>query len=409
MFAGGQLVAEGRAEVSAHGFLCALLAARGCANSEVVTDLAAALPRGQTRSIWEQLPEEAEYHGVSPLVQPIIRSLAQTAGVVPEHIERSFLALAARHKRATAARQGCTDDLLTAFAAGRIGVVLLKGSALMHQLYPRPELRPMVDIDLLVAPSDIDRAARAAERCGFTFADDYASRFSGRLHHLPAATARRSGFDVALEIHDDALSPDQNERLPLSRLTEPLQRVTRGSVPDGYSLGHTDMLRHLARHAFEPAACVRLIHLYDLWQYPNVFGDEIDWPTLRTKFPHVIAALQLVRYVFGSLPDTERFLGPLREPAPAGPGLGMIPLSEIAGTHGIAAKASALFRPPGWWLHGFYGVPPGASLRGVMFARHPANVARWLARRAWVAAKVRTYVSGAIGWEWSKSWQRRSA
>jgi hypothetical protein len=78
---------------------------------------------------------------------------------------------------------------------------------------------------------------------------------------------------------------------------------------------------------------------------------------------------------------------------------------------GIAAKASALFRPPAWWLHGFYGISPGASLRGVMFARHPANVARWLARRAWVAttSSARSFVSGAIGYEWSKSWQRRSA
>jgi hypothetical protein len=334
------------------------------------------------------LAEEAEYHGVSPLVQPLVTSLSRIPGLGPEHTHRTFLALAARHKRATAARLSCTNDLLLAFDAEHIGVVLLKGSALMHQLYARPELRPMADIDVLVARSDLDRAARVAERCGFTFADGYESRFSGRLHHLPAATTQRSGFDVALEIHDDAFSPDQNESLTFTALTEPLRRFSRGSGPDGYSLAHTDMLRHLARHAFEPATRVRLIHLYDLWLYPKVFGHEIDWPLMRAKYPHVMAALQLVRYVFSSDPSTEPFLGTVVRPAPAGPGCGMIPLSEIASSErGLARKFSALFRPPEWWLHGFYGVPPGASLHQVKWAKHPANVARWLARRACAATK----------------------
>ena len=40
--------------------------------------------------------------------------------------------------------------------------------------------------------------------------------------------------------------------------------------------------------------------------------------------------------------------------------MGMIPLSEIAAAPMRPTdKLAALFNPPAWWLHGFYGVPPG--------------------------------------------------
>ena len=274
--------------------------------------------------------------------------------------------------------------LLAAFAAADIPVLLLKGAALMHLLYPRPELRPMADVDVLVSRSRLERAAGAARGCGFRFAEAYASRFTGRHHHLPVATASHAGFTIALEIHDDAVSHDQAETLTLETLHDAPRRFSRGEGPDGFALGHTDMLRHLTRHAFEPAHRIRLIHLYDLWRYPTIFGHEIDWQTLRSRFPQVLVALRLVQYVFAA---DDQFHPSLRAssrpaPAPAGVGMGMIPLSEIAAAPMRPTdKLAALFNPPAWWLHGFYGVPPEASLLGCRVGRHPATVVRWLARR----------------------------
>src|SRR6266446_6297793 len=48
---------------------------------------------------------------------------------------------------------------------GALGVfaLVVKGSALAHQLYPAPELRPRCDTDLLIDAADLD-AARAALR-----------------------------------------------------------------------------------------------------------------------------------------------------------------------------------------------------------------------------------------------------
>ena len=137
--------------------------------------------------------------------------------------------------------------------------------------------------------------------------------------------------------------------------------LPRGAGPQGLSLGHVDMLRHLTRHSFLPSRRIRLIHLYDLWRYQAVFGEEIDWRTLAADFPGVVIALQLVAYAFTGAVSVHQTLD--RAAVPTGVGMGMVALSEIAAANeGILAKLSELFNPPAWWVHGFYGVAPGRSL-----------------------------------------------
>jgi Uncharacterised nucleotidyltransferase len=301
----------------------------------------------------------------------------ETADSVREECRRRFIALASRHRRAAAIREKCVDELLTSFANAGVPIILLKGAALAHLIYPNPALRPMIDIDILVEPAEIGRAARIVRTAGFSFASGYESRFAGRMHHLPAATITRSGFRISLEIHRDAISSDQSDSITFTTLVEKPRPFKRGAGPDGVALGHIDMLRHLARHAFLPARQVRLIHLYDLWRYRAKFQSEIDWQRLAARFPDVAVKLRLVDYVFAS---PERASG--REAVPTGVGYGMVPLAEIADAGGgLAPKLAALFNPPGWWIHGFYGIPPERSLLICRCVHHPLTVGRWLARR----------------------------
>jgi hypothetical protein len=112
-----------------------------------------------------------------------------------------------------------------------------------------------------------------------------------------------------------------------------------------------------------------------------IFRDEINWRELATRFPDVIVVLRLISYVF-SRPGAVANPINTSEPAPAGVGFGMVPLSEIAAADtGLFAKFAALFNPPAWWLHGFYGVPPHKSLLTCRTIRHPITLARWLTRR----------------------------
>jgi hypothetical protein len=236
----------------------------------------------------------------------------------------------------------------------------------------------MDDIDVLIDPADTEHAVNIVKGLEYSFASRQGSSFSGRMHHLPVATTRRSGFQMALEIHLDAMSPNQAGSLTLRTLSEKPESFRRGRGRDGVTLGHADMLRHLGHHAFEPARRVRLIHLYDLWRYQTVFHDQIDWPKLDGRFPEVSIILPLVAYVFAhAIPGENSFLS-----VPAGLGLGMVPLSEIwAADTGYVAKLAAVFNPPAWWLHGFYGIPPERSLAPCRTVRHPSTVIRWLVHR----------------------------
>lgn len=367
----------------AYGVVRALLAARGADDRGVAGATAACLPphfpNAYDDPVWNTLADEAEYHGVAPLIEPMISALSRTRpDAVPEDVRRAFAALASRHRRAAAAREQCIDQLLAAFADAGIPIILLKGAALAHLIYPSPAVRAMVDIDVLVAAGDTERAVAISRDLGFSFATRYGSRFAGRMHHLPAATTERSGFRISLEIHTDTMSPDQADSLTFATLAAEPQRFSRGASPDGLALGPTDMLRHLARHAFEPARRIRLIHLYDLWRYRRMLDAKIDWRDVAARFPEVTVALRLVSHVFANRRDLRDLAC---EPVPAGVGLGMVPLSEIAAMDGLPAKLAALFNPPAWWLHGFYAVPPERSLLLCRTIRHPARVARWLARR----------------------------
>jgi hypothetical protein len=369
-----------------YGLVRALLVARGAEDRGVQTGATyfKGWP-GRDDQLWKQLAEETEYHGVTPLVAPML--LALGTGAVPQAARRMLMALVSRHRRASAAREACVDRLLTAFDAAGLPMLMLKGAALAHTLYPSPELRPSVDIDILIDPVDEGTAADVVRRLGYAFATRSPSKFAGRAHHLPVATMSHAGFPVALEIHRDAMSNDQSDSLTLPGLTEPPQVVDRGRRPPGLAFGHVDMLRHLARHAFEPAWRIRLIHLYDLWRYRIRFRDAVDWSRIEKRHAHVSTALQLVDCVFTPIDDQVAPTG--RAAAPAGVGNGMPPLFQVACSDmSMIAKLRAVLDPPAWWLHGYYGVPLERSLWTCRTLQHPSTLVRWLAQRLWARAGI---------------------
>jgi hypothetical protein len=351
---------------------------------------------GHDALFWERLVGELDYHGLTLLVAPIITMLAKiTPGTVPDASRRTLSALASRHRQLSAAREACVDRLLTAFAAAGITIVLLKGVALAHRIYPSPELRPMVDIDVLIDPAQAKAAVEVASELGYTFESRHSSKYAGRSHHIPVAETVESGFRIFLEIHINAMHLDQPFSLVLSNLSSPPQPFARGSGPAGLALGHTDMLRHLAGHTFGQGHRVRLIHLYDLWRYQAIFCNEIEWRAIKTRFPQVIVALRLASQVFAGHQDPTVAPAENLGPVPAGQGFGMIPFSEIAASDmSLAGKLSAIFNPPAWWLHGFYGVPPGQSLLMCRTVRHPLMMTRWLLARCSALIGLRG------NWDW---------
>lgn len=291
-------------------------------------------------------------------------------------------ALMLRHRLWHRERTGVVEEVLEAFKRASIDTIVLKGAALAWTIYPSPALRPMSDVDLLVPPAAARRAQLLLRDLRFD-AELNERRFGRNAHHLPVASRSQNGVTISVEIHRDALSRDAWSSISMTNLTESARPFDLNGTP-ALALGHVDTLRHLTHHLLEPSwgGRLRLVGLVDLLRYGLTFHASIDWRRVESSYPFVINALRCLHYVI-PLPGTlARYSPPPGSPPPARVGEAIRPLRAILSGGPPAKVLGELFSPPDWWLHAYYGVPPGRSLTGVRLGRHPWRVARWFGQRA---------------------------
>jgi len=103
---------------------------------------------------WQELPARADRHGLVPLVRHCVRrgNLA-----LPPHVVAQLGALMVRQRDLGAWQVEAIGQIVGAWRAAGIDLIVLKGAVLAHDIYPRADLRPMRDLDVLVAPSDAAR------------------------------------------------------------------------------------------------------------------------------------------------------------------------------------------------------------------------------------------------------------
>jgi len=150
------------------------------------------------------------------------------------------------------------EDIIGRLAAAQVRVSVLKGATLAERAYTDPEQRPSMDIDLLVAPDDVDRASAALKAAGCVGdSDSTAAYLRAHGHHLHFV--QRGQPDIELHFHAYA---GFGVVLPASALLERahVQRVGRQevlvpSVEDECLY----LSAHAAGHSF-----IRLLWLYDL-------------------------------------------------------------------------------------------------------------------------------------------------
>lgn len=325
---------------------------------------------------WGEVVWLAEDHGLVPLVRRQARALGLP---VPVRAQQQMTASALRHREASRVHAVTLVDIVGALRERGIPHVVLKGAVLAFDVYPEPGLRPRKDIDLLVRPEDAPHAVTALKAIGFGDTSD--PQPQGAHHHLPALVRAREGFRVSVEIHTDAISHDQPDSLTLAGMTEAARSIEVNGV-DMPALGHVDMLRHLTAHLLQPGEHTRLIGVVDLLEYSARHSDAIDWDRLRRTWPRVVNTITLLHYLVPLPEALAAFRPPSDTIAPAGPGTGFPPLGLVQRSpRAWPALWRRLVYPSPWWLHAYYGVPPGRSLAGTRWFRHAPRVAYWAWRR----------------------------
>jgi hypothetical protein len=106
------------------------------------------------------------------------------------------------------------DELTEAFASSRVRHVVLKGADFARSLYPSAALRPMGDVDLLVAREDASRAGSALASFGYRPAiPEMSPGLSRAVRHARAYVggAERS---VAVDLHWSLVGHETDRRAP---------------------------------------------------------------------------------------------------------------------------------------------------------------------------------------------------
>lgn len=157
-----------------------------------------------------------------------------------------------------------------------IAYAALKGASLSLEFYAEPALRPMRDLDIMVAPDQAERAYALLMEAGYAKVPSKGDYGLDGNHHLPPLANKD---EVWLELHHRIAPRDWSGSLPLG------ERLLSNARPVDFQ-GHTirmahptDTLLHLIVHA-------SFQHLFD--NGPNLLSDLsvlancdlINWPAL---------------------------------------------------------------------------------------------------------------------------------
>src|SRR5262249_34867735 len=111
-----------------------------------------------------ELSHCAAHHGVVAL---LCDRLADAARVPPE-VRAELRTLAARAPATDLRREAELRGALGLLVASNVPFLVVKGSQLASSHYPRPDLRPRVDTDIVIAdPSGLETVAELLGRLGY--------------------------------------------------------------------------------------------------------------------------------------------------------------------------------------------------------------------------------------------------
>ena len=330
---------------------------------------------------WGKLLYQAEEQGMGPLLH---MHLAAIEKEVPDTFLRGLRFLSLRHQQANILMMKSLHLVLSILEAEGIPSLVLKGAALCQTLYPRIGLRPMRDIDLLLAREDVHHAHALLQREGFRaptadIPKDYL--------HLPPLYQRVDDMQICIELHHGLFPDDPPYYQPLSfaklhqnGLTFEVNGIT------AYTLATEEMLWHLYQHGFHAPLTYepyRLISAADIVSLVEDKVKELDWEKITVDYPQLFRALSLFHYLTPWNNTVLTKFSFKEKTALSGVGESFKGWPQLKLTQwrakGIVKSLHLTFFPPQWWLMLYYSTG-GDALASIWcrLVRHPVHILRWM-------------------------------
>lgn len=192
---------------------------------------------------WRQLLQHAERLGIAGLVHTTLTRFVDRTRVPPEvlrRLDQVYYQQAVRNARFGAS----LGEVLAAFSRHGVPVIVLKGASLAELVYGNIALRPMVDLDVLVQPRDLDRAESLVRELGYVpDASSHSVDWYRRCHHHLVPYRALDGSPI-LELHHHIFPPTAGVRVPMEDLWRRARPAGLNSGP-ALVLDPADLLLHL--------------------------------------------------------------------------------------------------------------------------------------------------------------------
>lgn len=356
------------------------LCARDVGSDRMYRRLHARLHDFADQDSWEILIDQAEHHGLAPLLFKHV----QAAGFpLPQKIRRVLQTLALRHRQASRIRNEAVAALLRQCLGEGIEVIAAKGIALANSIYSDPGLRPMRDVDLLAGESDLPKMMAILTELGYS--PEARGDIPADYYHLVPMVRIIEGMPICVEVHRNLLPyHPEYPPWPLARSRDASLPVTIGSV-SARTLCLEDMLLHVYLHGFRAPLTYepyRLIHLADIMTLVEQHLTQIDWDRVKEDFPSVRQVLSSFHCLTPWSDGAVQRLGldiTLMPDRPGEPYRGW-PWRRLqaAKVHELPGLLTDTLMPSPWWMQVYYGCLPDQGLLRAGWLDHPIMLYRWL-------------------------------
>ena len=315
---------------------------------------------------WEELPVQAELHGMAPLLW---HHCQQGGLALPAETERVLKGLYLRQRAFNRAHAQSLVWINGLFEEAGIRALVLKGLALAYRYYPDPALRPVSDLDLLLKSEDMLHARQLLINAGFESATAWQAGAGKIPKELNLDAPPLAGIRSHVELHH--YDPDGRSSIDHGRDDEfkGFEQTPEAFFIEGqaiYAPAPGDTLRylsrHLARHLFsgKDERPLQLKWTADIVSLVEQDADRLDWEELERQDPALLKRLE----VFYSLTPRPEDTGKLPfRPGAAPQGLNQYPNGwpqQVFGewkTVGAGEFIARTLRPPSdWWLRLYYGI-----------------------------------------------------
>ncbi|MEL6486776.1 MAG: nucleotidyltransferase family protein [Pseudomonadota bacterium] len=225
---------------------------------------------------WEWVQERAREYRMLPMLHSAFA--ARPNSPVPQAVREAALNSHRMWVFRSLIMQQALIEIGELFDTNRIPYAALKGASLSLEFYDEPALRPMRDLDIMVAPDMAEHAYSLLQEAGYSKEPGKVDHGLDYAHHLPLLANKNRVF---LELHHRIAPRDWSGSLALANR---LMTNARSVDFQGHKvrMAHpTDTFLHLVVHA-----CFQ--HLFD--NGPNLLSD--------------VAALQSTRLIDRDAVDT---------------------------------------------------------------------------------------------------------